>query len=248
MLNPGGTAVVSVSLLGLLIALGGLAAVVVCLVVVRNRAFDRMVRAEASELASLALYTPGESRVESDRGRLPEPIQRYLRLALPEDAGRPRLVRITHTGRFRTKPGQNWIPIRGVEWYATAKPGFLWSARGTLMGFLWVKARDKYVNGSGSMLIRFLSSVTLGDASGPEIDQGAALRWLGETPLCPAAFLSPALRWEPRDSDSVRVTLEDSGHAVTGVLHVNEKARSLAPSILLHYLLDFGGPMLAWVV
>lgn len=45
---------------------------------------------------------------------------------------------------------------------------------------LWIDARDKVFAGEGRMTVKLASTITIADASGPELDQGALVRLLGE--------------------------------------------------------------------
>ena len=81
------------------------------------------------------------------------------------------------------------MSIRGRQYFALDPPGFVWWGRAHLAKNLWIDARDRSLRGAGSMLVSAESSYTLADSSGPEIDQGALLRLLGEVMWFPTAFL-----------------------------------------------------------
>ena len=54
------------------------------------------------------------------------------------------------------------------------------------------------------MLVKLISLFGIADASGPEIDQGANLRWLAESAWFPYAFLGDQIKWEAIDNHSAR--------------------------------------------
>jgi len=156
---------------------------------------------------------------------LPAPARRYLRYAVGKDTPAIHSVRLRHDGFFRTKPGQRWFPIRGEEYFTVDKPGFVWIASIQPAPLLWIEARDCLLSGRGNMLVRFNSTITLADARGAEIDQGARLRWLAEVVWFPYGFLGERIHWEPIDDSSARVTLLAEALPVRMVVEVDEEGK-----------------------
>ena len=142
-------------------------------------------------------------------------MRRYLTLALQ---GRPtavRGVRLRHGGEFRTTLDGSFVKIRGEQYFSTDPPGFVWWGRVGLAPGLWVDARDRSARGEGNMLVRLESTFTLADARGPELDQGALLRLLGETTWFPTAFLDDRyIGWTAIDDRHARATLRLAGREV----------------------------------
>jgi hypothetical protein len=181
------------------------------LVACANRArFARRVASEARDL----LANPSEPR-SVDRARLaalPIPVRRYLEKALGSHTRAVRTVRLRHGGTFRTSLDGKWVPIRGEQYFAADPPGFVWHGRITLMPGLWVEARDRSSAGEGRMLVRAESTFTLADRRGPELDQGALLRLLGEMAWFPTAFLDQRyVTWEAVDDRRATVVLRVGG-------------------------------------
>jgi hypothetical protein len=127
---------------------------------------------------------------EADLTPLPDPVQRYLRYAGVIGKPQVRCARVVQSGVLRTAPTQNWMPIQAVQystlagslsrtWYAVAKKGPV-----ALM-----KARDRYDNGAGHMLIKLLSLFTVADVRGPEMDISALLIFFNDMVMWPTAFL-----------------------------------------------------------
>lgn len=69
------------------------------------------------------------------------------------------------------------------------------------------------------MLIKLLSLFTIANASGPKIDQGASLSWLGESAWFPYALVGDQVQWEAIDARSVRATLVSTHLPVSAVLY-----------------------------
>jgi hypothetical protein len=178
--------------------------------------FARRVASEAKEM----LAQSGQPRL-IDRNRLatlPAPVRRYLEKALGSRERTARSVRLHHGGTFRTTLDGKWLPIRGEQYFSADPPGFIWWGRIAMMPGLWVEARDRSVGGTGNMLVRAESTFTLADARGPELDQGALLRLLGEMVWFPASFLDERyVTWSAVDDRHATATLRVGGREVSGV-------------------------------
>jgi hypothetical protein len=221
----GGLAVGAVGALGAVVALNHLR-------------FGHRVAREARQLGS---GSPASARVEPRRlERLPPPVRRYATTAI---AGRERAVRtarLRHGGRFRAKLDGAWWPIRGTQYLRADPPAFVWWGRLGLAPGLWVDALDRSVAGAGRMLISAESTVTLADRTGPELDQGALVRLLGELVWLPTAYLDERyVTWTAIDPRRARATLRVAGREVTGVFEFGEDG--LPRALVADRYLDRGG-------
>jgi hypothetical protein len=183
-----------------------------------SRRFARGVAREA-----LTLWADPQPPLLVDPGRfaaLPAPVRRYAALAA---AGRERAVasvRLRHGGSFRPRLDGAWLPIRGVQYFAADPPGFVWWGRARIAPGLWVEARDRSQGGVGGMRVAFESALVLADARGPELDQAALLRLLGEMMWFPTALLDERYAaWTAIDAESARATLRVGPTRVEGVFH-----------------------------
>ena len=154
---------------------------------------------------------------------LPPPVRRYLRKALGLREPALRSVRLRHGGTFRPSLDGRWFPIRGEQYFAVDPPGFVWWGRIRIVPGFWIEARDRSVSGVGNMLVLAESSVTLASRVGPQVDQGALLRLLGEMTWFPTAFLDDRyVRWDAIDDRRARATLGLNGRTVTGEFEFGE--------------------------
>jgi hypothetical protein len=185
--------------------------------------FERQVRREAHALWAAASPPPPTDLASV--ATLPAPVRAYLEKALCNRDFTVATLRMRHSGRFRPTLDSAWRPIRGEQYYTADLPGFVWWGRVPLAPVLWVDARDRSVAGSGSMLVKLESTLTLADRSGPELDQGALLRLLSELVLLPTAFLDRRyVDWSEVDATQARVTLRVNGHEVTGTMSFGDDA------------------------
>ena len=194
----------------LLNALGGATIAATSAVTIGRIAFKRKVAREVAELFEGSSARPSVV-VDANIAGLPAPVQRWLRNAGVVGKERPANVRLKQEGLFRQGEGQKWMPFRAEEYYTTDPPGFIWSATMRVAPLLSIVGRDKYHGGRGSMQFRLLSLIPVANASGPELDQGALLRYLNETMWFPAAALNPYITWEWIDSNSAQATMRYQG-------------------------------------
>jgi hypothetical protein len=135
---------------------------------------------------------------------LPPPVQRYFDLVLPEGYRTIKTVKLAHGGFFKTAPKNNWIKIRGKQFFRTAEPAFEWVGRTSIF-----RAIDKFEKGRGSLRVLLLGILPIVRESGPQVDQGELLRWLCEGIWFPTMFLpSDKLQWHPVDEYHAKLTYQ----------------------------------------
>jgi hypothetical protein len=156
---------------------------------------------------------------------LPQPVQRYLSYTLVVGKEPIRTVRLKQQGVMRTQPGQKWLPMIAEQYFTTAPPAFLWHGTMRLFPLVSMSGTDRFIDGHGSMRIKLLSLITVGNARGPEMDQGELLRYLAETTWFPTAWLSDAIEWQAIDAHCVKATIHQQDVMASAVLQVNEQGQ-----------------------
>lgn len=106
------------------------------------------------------------------------------------------------------------MSVQAEQYITLTEPSFVWIAKVKTGPFLTLHGRDQYQNGKGSMSIKLFSLIPIVNASGPEIDQGALLRFLAEIVWSPTAALSSYISWKQL-SEFVAVATMSYGN-VTG--------------------------------
>lgn len=190
-----------------------------------RRRFEDLVARDVRRLFSDGICSVGPEHLRARWDTLPEPVRRHLRFAVREGTPSIGTARLQHDGFFRTKPGQRWLPIEGEQYFTTAAPGFVWHAMVRPLPLVWIEARDCLLGGRGHMLVKVESTFPVADAAGPEIDQGASLRWLAESAWFPYALVGDAISWEPIDGRSARATIRSGGLPVSAVLETDAEGR-----------------------
>lgn len=183
---------------------------------VNSLRFGRGVARESRELFAAAGHEPSVDISAS--AAVPAPVQRYVAKAIHARRLPIRTVRLRHGGVFRPSLSGSWLTIRGEQYFTASPPGFVWWGRVRLAPGLWIEARDRSVDGAGSMLVVAESTVTIADSRGPQLDQAALGRLLGEMFWFPTALLDTRyVRWTAVDDRRARATLAVEGRSATGV-------------------------------
>jgi hypothetical protein len=188
-----------------------------------HRTFKRDVDREVRELFARVKDVAPSVVAGEDLAGLPDPVQRWLRSARVVGTPRPVTVRLRQAGRFRLDERLGWLPLRAEQYYTTNPPGFIWFADIGWANLLTITGRDRYECGRGAMDIRLLSLFPVVHAAGPELDQGALLRFLSETVWFPAAVLNPYITWEGIDARSARATMHYEGVTASATFYFSEQ-------------------------
>lgn len=178
--------------------------------------FGRRVRRDVAELWS----QPSDPRPVDRQlfDRLPMPVRTYLQKALGSRTQPVLTARLRHGGTFRPSFDGGWLPIRGEQYFCLDPPGFVWWGRVGIVPGVWIDARDRSVCGAGNMLVSAESSYTIADSRGPELDQGALLRLLGEMAWFPTVLLDDRyVAWTAVDDRHATATLRVNGREVSGL-------------------------------
>jgi len=183
--------------------------------------FSRRVAREVRQMWSDSVEPIGIHRRRFEE--LPGLVRDYATRAVGGRELAVQRVRLRHGGTFRPSLDGAWLPIRGEQYFVADPPGFVWWGRARIAPGLWIDARDRCVGGRGSMLVSAESSFTLADSAGPELDQGALLRLLGEMAWFPTALLDDRyVAWTAVDERRARATLRVDEREVTGVFEFGE--------------------------
>ncbi len=223
-------------------------AVAVALVAAATRRFHDRADGDARALLGAARTAAGRTVEAKDLERLPAPVRRWLDVS--GAVGRPRVatVRLEQRGQMRTAPDKPWMPVAARQYFTVDPPGFVWNVDARMMRVLPIAGRDRYAGGRGHMLIKVASLVTVADAIGPEIDQGALLRFLSEIVWFPSAALADYISWQAIDERTARATMRYAGVSASADFTFDERGR-VASLSADRYMSTAGGARLErWVI
>jgi hypothetical protein len=142
-------------------------------------------------------------------GNLPEPVQRYYRVAIGGEI--PCVETMVAWGRARMRRGL-WMPLR-YRLTHVAGSAFMREMEVTWFGQTFLRGVDSFADGHGRMQIA--GAVEMSE----KIDQGAnTVLWTEQLAFMPSAlFTHPRVRWEAIDDTSARLVfpLGDTEDSVT---------------------------------
>ncbi|HRD92844.1 MAG TPA: hypothetical protein PL117_06175 [Accumulibacter sp.] len=156
---------------------------------------------------------------------LPDPVQRYFRLALTVGQPLLRALVVEHSGSFNiARSGDNWKPFTSGQRVCMRRPGFLWDARVTVAPGVTVHVHDAYVAGEGTLHPALLGLFPLGRVHGRgAIAEAELMRFLAEAACYPTALLpSQGVFWQAVDSHSAIATLADGEVTVSLLFGFND--------------------------
>jgi hypothetical protein len=208
-------------------------------------AFDREVQLAVASIQTSAA-SPQTIVDESSLAPLPSPVQRWLRRA--SVLGKPIVANahLRQKGRMRTAPDGAWMPVQAEQWIAVSSPAFVWSAQMYPVPGLHIAGRDTLREGRGRMLIKVLSSYTIADAAGPQIDQGALVRFLAEIVWVPSAALADTIRWSPIDENRATATLGQGGTSVSATFEFSPEGDPRTIRADRYYTREQGATLEKW--
>ena len=184
--------------------------------VIASRRQQSTLVVELDRLARAAPAWPTEHTRPPDAGKVPAPVARYLRLALPR-AMHIQRVRMQQTGTLRIDVASNrWMAFTAQHTVVPPATGFVWNARVRIAPWLHVRVRDALIGGIGSGQVSLLSAFTVStDRGTPEMNSGSLHRFLAEAVWYPTALIPSAkLRWTAIDATRALATLTDHGITV----------------------------------
>lgn len=156
-------------------------------------------------------------------GGLPPPVQRCLRRSGVVGRQVPARVTLRQQGEILLRG--RWFPFTADEDYTVDPAGFEWRATVKFAGLPLARAEDSLSEGRGRIHVRLLGVFTVVDETGPEMDQGALMRWLNETMWFPHVWVTDAISWTPVDDSSAVGELSVGDQTVKGEFRFDSEGR-----------------------
>jgi hypothetical protein len=174
--------------------------------------YDRDAAAGLSRMRDTAIVT------DADLAPLPEPVQRYLRLA--GVVGQPRVhnYRIRFRGRIRSAPDSAWMPFEADQQSFADEPARLFHMRARMFG-LPVDVFHRLTDGHATMQVKVFGAIPMADARGPEMDRAETVTLFNDMCLlAPGTLVEPGITWEPIDGHSVRARFTNASQTISAEL------------------------------
>lgn len=116
------------------------------------------------------------------------------------------------------------MPVDAVQYNTVDELSRIFVMKVRIAHLLPILGLDTYVHGHGRLVIQLLGRVTVMDGSGKEFDHSELLVWMNDAVfLAPSMLLSPAVSWEPVDSESFDLVLTDGDQTVRGRVHLDDR-------------------------
>lgn len=172
--------------------------------------------------AALARVAPVQPVVDADLAPLPEPVQRYLRVA--GVVGQPRVANVYARmhGRIRNGRAARWIPLTAEQYNVASPPSRFFYLHGSMFA-VPVHGYHRYVGASAAMTVKAAGLVTIADAAGEEMTISETVTLFNDMCiLAPAMLLDAPIVWEPVDARSTRARFSNAGHTIGATLSFAE--------------------------
>ncbi|GAB4234698.1 MAG: hypothetical protein Tsb0034_08520 [Ekhidna sp.] len=161
---------------------------------------------------------------EKDLSALPLPVKNWLARSGVIGKEAIHTVYLQQDLEMKTQPDQvDWVIGQADQYFSVNPPAFNWSLDLKLNPILSMKARDKYANGKGEMLIKIGATIPVVDTGNTEkVNQATLQRYLAEIVWFPSAALSPYISWEQLDNHSAKATMTFGGVEGSGIFYFDE--------------------------
>ena len=155
---------------------------------------------------------------------LPPVVRAWLERSGAAQTPAPRVIRLRQRGEMQLAPGQGFRGVEATQHFRSEPPAFSWQVGLTMFG-VPIVGQDTWIGGRGRMHITLSGLVPVVDAADERIDQGALLRYLGETVWFPAAALSPHITWAQKGEQSAEATLRYGDVAASALFQFDAEGR-----------------------
>ena len=158
---------------------------------------------------------------DADLTLLPQPVQRYLRVAGVAGCRAVTNFRVRLHGRIRSGANARWMPLRAEQYNFIQRRERFFYLTSSMFG-IPVRGYHRYAGSAASMDIRAAGVIPVAHVSGPEMLQGETVTLLNDMCLfAPATLVDPSLIWEEADPHSARVRFTNAGVTIRAELTFN---------------------------
>ncbi|MBN2104330.1 hypothetical protein JW835_09860 [bacterium] len=169
---------------------------------------------------------------EVDLSSCPEPVQHYLRYAIPENQKRDILVQLKHAGYIQINLDTNfyedptWKYLIAEHIIRLDQPAFFWQGMIHLGWEFWLKGWYLYTRDNQQMLWTWMGSFPLIKRNELQIRINGLCQFLLQLPWYPTAMgPSDYLQWEAIDDTSARAIIISDGIKISGVFDFNREGK-----------------------
>jgi hypothetical protein len=192
----------------------------------RNQAHMKRIE-EVREMLTANTSTQGQFNPESI-DTLPEVARRYLDHAIKPGTVLAQGIELHMRGSIRLNTNAAWIPFTATQ-TIRAGQGFVWQPDLTAKGFLKMSGADYYFQNDARLYFTIFGLIPIVNATGDEISQSAAGRFLIEGIWLPTEYLPRnGAYWQAESDSSARVIQSVDCFIATVTLQIDSTGRPLS--------------------
>jgi len=179
-----------------------------------NRFINKRVEKELSMLQATAYVLPDIDMYSLDS--IPVPILKYISSALNKNYKYYRMVEILYSGNVKLDSKDKSFDCSGKIYFGQYQPGLLQTETVTIFPLWWLKKRNFYIDGNGSILIKKLSLTTTQNIKGQEVNLTELTKYISFTPLFPWIYLNRGIiQYLNFDTSSIKIEVKDKTNKIT---------------------------------
>ncbi|MCA6074046.1 DUF6544 family protein [Fulvivirga sedimenti] len=178
---------------------------------------------------------------------LPASVKQWLVFSNIAGTVVPATVEVDQAGQMKISESGDWMPFSSHQVFSIEPPGFIWSADvgNSLMNF---RGRDLFSGGDGEMLIKVYGIYPAVHATGDQMNQATAIRFLSEIIWLPWAAVQNYISWEEIDDQKVKASFHWNDTGGFGIFTFDEMGRPVKFEAKRYYQRDQGASLENWVV
>ena len=190
-----------------------------------NRFINKRVEKELSMLQATAYVLPDIDMYSLDS--IPSPLLKYISLSLNKNYKYQRMVEINYSGKTKLDLNEKILDCNGKIYFGQYQPGLLQTETISIFPLWWIKKRNFYIDGNGSILIKKLSLITTQNIKGPEVNLSELTKYIIFSPLFPWVFLNRGIIQyssygnEIKDTNIIKIDVKDKSNVINSEIIIN---------------------------
>lgn len=167
----------------------------------------------------------GDILTEKDMAHLPAPVQKYLRYTRSVGQPRVRNFRAEFTGGMRSKPQDNYMQLKSVQYNFTEHPSRYFFMEAQKMG-LPATGLHTYRDATATFRVKMLNWLPVVDAEGDKLSQAETVTLFNDMCfIAPPTLIDPGIDWETVNDTTVRATFRNGKYSISAVLYFDAEGR-----------------------
>ena len=186
---------------------------------------DKFVNEEISKIKNSAASTKSIFEIDS-LSSCPALLKKYFNYSINDSNSRPTYLKLDINGKLKTAENSNWQDVTAEQYYSISTPAYIWNAQLKMNEFVFARAIETYIKGTGNILVKLFSSLKISDATGDPVDQSCLTRYLCESVFFPNALLpGENLEWQFAEQGKLKAILKYGALKVEADFYFNSNGQ-----------------------